>query len=316
MNRAVALLLKAGLSVVLFGWIFRSVDVGQLRSTLAGLSGATLLIAAALMASQGVVLGWRWHRIVQRLGGRLPAGQAIRWVYIGLFFNQALPTSVGGDVVRVHYLSRAGSAPGLAFASVAIERGTGVALMAVMATLCLPAVWGVMGPHSARLALALTGPGIVAALVLLAFGSGLLPGWLPSAVAMPLAAFAKGLRQFIACPLALAEISVLGLASTLAALWAAYLLGHELGIELPFAAYVTLATGAVLMSVLPISLGGWGVRESVMVALFGSVGVAPERALALSLVWGVLPLLVSLPGGVLWWAQSNRVGVGQQEYRE
>jgi uncharacterized membrane protein YbhN (UPF0104 family) len=89
-------------------------------------------------------------------------------------------------------------------------------------------------------------------------------------------------------------------------------LGLGLGIALAFPVYVALVGGATLLSVLPISLGGWGVREVGMVTLFGAVGVAPERALALSLIWGFLPLLICVPAGLLWWiggAHAHKVEV-------
>ena len=96
-------------------------------------------------------------------------------------------------------------------------------------------------------------------------------------------------------------MSGLGIAASLTGIVAAYVLGLDLGIELSFPAYVVLVGGATLFAVLPISLGGWGVREVGMVALFGAVGVSPERALTLSVLYGVLPLLISLPGGLSWW---------------
>jgi uncharacterized membrane protein YbhN (UPF0104 family) len=57
---------------------------------------------------------------------------------------------------------------------------------------------------------------------------------------------------------------------------------------------------AGLIMVIPISIAGWGVREGVMVVGFGYLGVAPEAALALSILYGLLMLVVALPGGIVW----------------
>ena len=96
-------------------------------------------------------------------------------------------------------------------------------------------------------------------------------------------------------------------------LLAAYLMGEGLGIAIGLPAYIVLVGGSVLLSVLPISLGGWGVREVSMVALFGSVGAGAEQALALSLLWGVLPLLISAPVGLLCWRSLSTVASGGEE---
>ena len=74
-----------------------------------------------------------------------------------------------------------------------------------------------------------------------------------------------------------------------------------MGIDQPLAVYVVAVGGAILLSALPISLGGWGVREATLVGLFGLVGASAESVITLSLVWALLPALVSVPSGLLWW---------------
>ena len=83
------------------------------------------------------------------------------------------------------------------------------------------------------------------------------------------------------------------------------MLGRALGIEAGFAVYIAMVGGAVLLTALPVSLGGWGLREAGMVTLFGSVGVPAEPVLAMSIVWGLLPLVVSMPAGLLWWVSRH-----------
>ena len=96
-------------------------------------------------------------------------------------------------------------------------------------------------------------------------------------------------------------------------LLAAYLMGEGLGVAIGLPAYIVLVGGSVLLSVLPISLGGWGVREVSMVTLLGGVGASAEQALALSLLWGVLPLLISVPAGLLFWRSVSTVAARGDE---
>jgi len=301
-KRAIAILGKAGLSLLLIWWVTRSIDIDRLRTTVADLQLPSVALALVLMIVQTAIIGWRWHRIVRLLGGSLPPPKAIHWVFEGLFFSQALPTSVGGDVVRMWNLHRHGSPPGVAFGSVAIERGTGVVLLGLLVTLCLPSVWDALREPVLRAALLAVGPCLLAGLVVLGVVYKPVAAWLPGRGATLAIGLGRGLRQLGASPRALLEISSLGIVASLTGILAAYVLGIDLDIGLPFTGYVVLVGGAALFSVLPISLGGWGVREVSMVALFGAVGVAPERALALSILWGLLPVLISLPAGLMWWA--------------
>lgn len=293
---------KAALSVLLIWWLTASVDLNRLRSSAAELSPETLAGATALFVLQALILGWRWHRIVVLLGGKLPPVKAVEWVFVGLFFNQALPTSVGGDITRMWNLHRLGTAHGLAFASVAIERVTGIAALGLMISLCVPTVWDHLTPQM-RIPLIVVGPALVMALGVLAFIDQLAAAWLSGRVLKQAAALASGLRIVMKSGKATLEIAMLGGLASLVVICAASVLGRDLAIDLPLSTLVVVVGGAVLFSVLPISLGGWGVREATMVTLFNTVGVATESALALALIWALLPLLVSLPAGLLWWAR-------------
>jgi hypothetical protein len=303
-------LFKATLTLILLWWVTKSLEIGQLRTTLGTVSVEAVALAGGAIVLQTAIIGWRWHRIVHLLGGVLPPGNAIYLAFVGLFFNQALPTSVGGDAVRIWRLHRLGSAPGLAFSSVAIERMTGVVVLGLMITLCLPAVWHEIGYVTLRTALLAVGPSLLACLLLLTVVDKLTLTGLPPRYAELVSALPRGLRLLGARRRTILEVTGLGIAASLTGILAAYILGRDLAIPLSLPAYVTLVGGAALFSVLPFSIGGWGLREASMVALFGAVGVSSERALVLSILWGVLPLVVSLPVGVAWWAagESRREG--------
>ena len=296
-------LLKATLTLTLLWWVTKSLQTGQLRTILCTVSAETVALAGGAIILQTTIIGWRWHRIVHLLGGVLAPGNAIYLAFVGLFFNQALPTSVGGDAVRVWALHRLGGAPGLAFSSVAIERTTGVVVLGLMTTLCLPAVWHQISSHATlRTALLAVGPCLLACLLLLTVADKLALRRLPPRFVELVSALPRGLRLLGTRPRAILEVSSLGFAASFTGVVAAYILGRDLAIPLSLPGYVVLMGGAVLFSALPLSIGGWGLREASMVTLFGAMGVPSERALVLSILCGTLPIVVSLPIGVVWWA--------------
>lgn len=295
------LVLKIAVSALLLGWLARSVDLAALRHAFARLTAGGCALAASAFVAQALVLGWRWHRIVRWMDGRLPATQAVRWVFIGLFFNQALPSSVGGDALRIWHLHRQGQGTALAVGSVAIERTTGMAMLALLVS-AATAMLGlqVQGSAAATPLLAI-GPGLV---LLLAVLAALPPAWLqrlPGAIGQAAGGVAEGLRRIALRPPMLLEVVLLGAAASLLGIAAALALAPDLGLPLQPMAAVVLVGGAVLVSVVPVSLGGWGVREVGMVALAGALGLPSEPVIALSVAWGALQLAVALPGGLLWW---------------
>ena len=73
-----------------------------------------------------------------------------------------------------------------------------------------------------------------------------------------------------------------------------------LDINVEWGGFLLMVPLVGLIMVIPISIAGWGVREGVMVVGFGYLGVAPEAALALSILYGLLMLVVALPGGIVW----------------
>jgi uncharacterized membrane protein YbhN (UPF0104 family) len=293
-------LLKAAVSLFMLWWVLRSVDGEALLHTVAGISPVYVVAALLLTLLQTLVLAWRWHRVVVLLGGRLPFRRATSLTFLGLFANQALPTSVGGDLVRAWGLHRLGTATGLSVSSVIVERGTGLVVLGLLVSTCIPSLWGRLSEGAVAPALLAIGPCLLVGIVVFA-ALGTRPlAWIPDTLRRLVNASAWALRRLAVCPTALAEVAVLGALASLIGILGAYALGAGLGIPLGFAAYVSLVGGSVLFSILPISIGGWGVREAAMLVLFGAVGVAPEEALALSLLFGFLPLAVALPAGVGW----------------
>jgi hypothetical protein len=92
-----------------------------------------------------------------------------------------------------------------------------------------------------------------------------------------------------------------------------YVLGRGLGIPLDFSICLVIVPLANLVQALPVSIGGWGVRESFFVFAFGASGVAAPDALALSVLYGLLNTVVSLPGGVFWLVHGRKTSDERSE---
>src|SRR5262249_8660901 len=119
-------------TLVLVAVLAWRIDWGQLAGAFARLHGGLWLLAVGGYLLAQLASAWRWHLLARVVGLAGPLLDYLRYYFVGMFFNLVLPTSVGGDVVRVWYLARQeGPAPPLgrglaAFVSVLADRFNGV----------------------------------------------------------------------------------------------------------------------------------------------------------------------------------------------
>ncbi|MCH8237952.1 MAG: flippase-like domain-containing protein [Proteobacteria bacterium] len=103
-----------------------------------------------------------------------------------------------------------------------------------------------------------------------------------------------------------APVMALGLLTHVNMSFCVYLLSLGLGLEIGLIDFLVLFHLVILVTTIPISIAGWGVRETAMVGLFGLIGVPAEGALVLSVLFGLIGIAVALPGGAVWLASRDR----------
>jgi uncharacterized membrane protein YbhN (UPF0104 family) len=242
----------------------------------------------------------RWQLLAGALG---LGGSLLRYTayyFIGMFFNLVLPTSVGGDVVRAWYLSRQGGSGTVtgprtaAFLSVLVDRANGLAVLIAVACAglaCyrqpLPA-WVIVTVASLGLA-TLAG---LAVLPLLPHLGNRLPKKLQAVVA--------GTMYYLHRPLLLFGVTLLSLIVQLANIVLAWFIGLGLGLEIPFAYYCVLISVVAVLTLLPISVNGMGLREAGTVVLLAPLGVGAAEAVTLSLLIFAVQATAGLCGSLVY----------------
>lgn len=293
-SKLLNLLAKGGLTVFALWLVLRKVDMTELGAAISRQDREILLLAFALLVGQLIFCALRWHIILATLAGRapMPKSSSLRIYTIGAFFNVCLPGTVGGDVVRV-FLCRPGVAMPLAIHSVIIDRLAALAGLLVLVALTMP--WLAADYHFQALPAVLGLMALVLSGLLLLFKAD---AWL--ARFKPLLYFAANVRLLFghaAATLASAVISVATQFSSCVVVW---LLAMSLGAHPTLLQCTTLVPPVMLAAMLPISVGGWGVREAGMVAMLSLAGIPQETALIISVQLGLLVALTTTPGGWLW----------------
>jgi uncharacterized protein (TIRG00374 family) len=297
---------KVLLSIGVLVYIARGLDLHELRVHLLAVDPSMFLLALALVGIQTFVLNGRWELIMRSLGVSLDWMAGWRILMISLWFNQVLPSSAGGDVVRIWLLRQRDVQWSQAVKGVMADRFTALLGLVALMVLGLPLLLSRVTDHAAILAIGgLTFAGVVGTVVLLT-----LDRWPKRIIALrPIASFVKFgsfvrylLLQFERRQLLFGSALFIHLMTTAAC----YALAVGLRAQLSVLDAFILIPPVILLTAVPVSISGWGVREGAMVACLALVGVPSEKALSISLLLGAISVIIGLAGGVIWLASPER----------
>jgi glycosyltransferase 2 family protein len=290
-------------SIAMLGYLAVRLATSGTEDLLPDWNASTLgwLSAAVGVTVLGIVLSAvRWQRVLAAIGLPARIGTLV-WTYLAsLFVGNFLISTIGGDVLRVTRLSKDnGSSPGT-FASVVLERLTGwvvLPLITIAALLINPHLWTV--DKATRVALLIAMITLVLLVVVLFLAAhpkvgGRMAsneGWRRFTGAIHL-----GLERFRHHPMAAAEVLVAGFVYQLAVVVAAFLAVRALGIHIGFTAVLAFMPVVAIVQVLPITIGGLGVREGAFALFLHDLGVGSDKAIALGLLLYGINLAASLLG--------------------
>ena len=306
MRRPLRLVLTLAITGLALTYLVWKIDVSRTWHILSHASPAWFLLAVAIMAVTVWPMAWRWQRLLaaQRISDRLP--WLVRAYFTAYTAGQILPTSIGGDAMRIYETSRrhpgnTGSAAG----TVLLERALGGA-----ATVALAAAGFVLalGRYDVGAYLWVEGVFVVATIVLavLLFSrrmrrplSWFAPLLRKLRVERPLRAVYEAIHAFREHAALLGGVFVLTLgvqALRVLAIWCA---GKGVGVGLSPRAYYVMGPLLFLVLLVPFTINGIAVRESFFVSFLGGLGVDPSRAFATGFLFFVVTIALSVPGALI-----------------
>jgi uncharacterized protein (TIRG00374 family) len=300
-------LLKAAVSVALLWVLFSRVDVARLWSVARHASALWLIAALALYLAMVLTSAWRWGLLLKAQGLDFSFATLTSSFLVATFFNNFLPSNIGGDVIRIADTAPAAGSKTLATTVVLIDRGLGLLGLILMAAIGATAGprFGASGVAPSVLWAAFAGGAIVATLALVfpeALTRLLQPLRLLHAewVDERLARLTSALLRFRETPTALSACFA-GAVAVQTILVLFYLaIAHSMGIPIGFTALAVIVPITFIVQMLPVSMNGFGVREATFGFYFTRLGLPLESALLVSFVGAALIILFSLSGGVVY----------------
>lgn len=273
------------------GWfVLTQVNWQDFVQTLLTANIAFLALAFMVLVLQPLLLAFRWKLTLKLFEKEIPYRKLLLFTFESLFFNQTLPSSVGGDVAKVIRLHGAGVDATLSTSSVILDRIFGLGTLVLIAVVTVPiALTEVQKLNELTVEVPFSIIQIFTVLAVIFFAVALFAlqsrfrQILKSFLLPFLAALRSFFRQWRETALPILVFSVVSHGFSILAIVCICLAFEFDGSVTSFAFLLPI----VLVSMaLPISIAGWGVREGTMVVLMALIGMSAETAIAISLLFG------------------------------
>jgi len=293
--------IRLAISLGIVAYILVDVDREHLWDAVTGVRLQWVAVAIAVYLIGQLLSAYKWFLLGRSVG--LPGSPVDygRFYLIGMFFNLLGISTLGGDVVRALYLGR-GHRPGLALNSVLFDRVSGLAVLMALCsvTLLTHPEYQFAGPIG---------------LLVTVGGGALIVGWWTCPYLVKLLPAGNRIRRQVETELApfwrdswlLVRVVCVSLVFHLSQVCVQWVLGKAAGVTIPFTYCLVFHPVISLVTALPVSIGGFGVREGMYLYFLGLIDVDDSVAVTMGLLWWAVTFVVGMLGGVAFFANGARL---------
>jgi uncharacterized membrane protein YbhN (UPF0104 family) len=310
-RRRLLVLLRIVVSAALLGYVLLQADLPSFLERWPGISQPLLALALLLQLAGVFISSLKWWLLLRAAGQPVEYLWAVRTYLVGQFFSNFLPTSIGGDAVRVYRLNRRVGQLGLAIASVFVERITGFLALTIIGWVALGLNIRGFGDRPELLWAMITGLLAASAGLLVALSAPWTAGLL-SRMRLPnivdwrgkLRGMADSLARFYQDRGSLALVVLLAFGYQISWIAVTVASAQALHMNVPASFIGLMVPISDIVGLIPIFFNNLGAREGIYTLLLGMLGLAAAEALALALLVFGTRLLVSLCGGAVLLLES------------
>jgi len=299
----ILVILKVIVSGGLIWFLLSSIDIGAAKDRILGADNVMILCAGFVLLLQMGVGGARWWAVMRAIETPLPWFELTKLFWIGGFFSQALPSSVGGDPIRIYMAYKDGLPLSKAINGVILERVVTIIGLTILVIAVQPWFVPKLNAETQMLTLtvlAMLGAGTIFGVIVLLYLDRLPEALSKFRIVRGMNALAADSRLLFLRLKGAVLASIFGILTHVNISLCVFFLAMSIGVDVTWLDCMVLMPLVILVTTLPISIAGWGVREGAMVTAFALVGVPGEGALVLSLMLGILGIVMMIPGGGFW----------------
>ena len=303
------MLLRLAITAAILAYLATTIDMANAARAIAAISLPHLFLVLMMVALDRAVMILRWVLLLRASGNPITTADATRLFLVSSFVGSFLPAGVGADAARAYGLARENTTGSEALASVAVDRLLGVVSLVLMAIIGVIA-WAPEGRTDWRIAAAI----IVALMACVAvFWANEWMRWIIPAhrqegfVTRRLLRLTDAVGRYRDRRGVLVHVLVWSIVVQVLRITQAYVLALGLAMTVPFAYFLLFMPLGLLMLLLPISISGFGLPQTMIVWLLQPMGVPDIQSLALSTLIVLTGLAGNLPGLYLWLRKSSRI---------
>ncbi len=300
MRNKLIIALKIAISISVLITIVTRLESQQIISLLQQTNSVYLLIAMILSLLAVPVAGLRWRLLAEMLHFNISTATATRATFAGLFVGQVLPGGIGSDVIRGWMVWNIGLPNKSVIISLIADRIASLFAIGLMIILFLP------------LSMPFLSPKIVTWLVFSTMGCSIIGCIAIIILSKPLVKLISKLNVTTKVVLYSVGLSIL---AHVIMILSSYFISLAIGINSLLWMWMLIMPIIILITVAPISINGWGIRELAMVHLWGIFGISEPEAFLLSICVGVIALTTSLPG-CWFWMQKRRTDIIEEDHKD
>jgi uncharacterized protein (TIRG00374 family) len=288
---------KLAVTGILMWLLFHKIDFEPTIFRLSHMHAGWACFAVVILFAQLILTSIRWYLVCDLLGARVRFILACRLTLVGQFFNQILPSSVGGDAVRIWQLSENGILLRRALSSVICDRITALIVLTLIVAITLPIIiltGSVEFPYVLPIAITIS-LATLAIFFIFLWGEAFHALLIKLPYLRSLGALLRDLRIVLVESYSSVKVIIISVVVQIMVACSIYFIGLALEVKLNLLHFVILPL-ILLLSSLPISFAGWGLRESIMIIGLNFGGISEHDALAISVSFGIAQIFVGLPG--------------------
>jgi glycosyltransferase 2 family protein len=311
LSRPARIVLHVLVSAAIIGYLLWQIDVRQTIDLIASSNGWDLLAAYAIFLATTVGMAWRWQVLLASKGIEEPLGWLTKLYFVGYAAGQILPTSIGGDAVRIAaHVRRRPDVKGEVAGAVLMERVVGSAGTLVLVALGL--VLAIGRYHDIGELIVLEVVFVVGlALFLVLLFSRRTNTWLQDRsstrrLARAFRSLWQALHDYREKPGVLGLVLAVTVALQFVRILAIWFCGEAVGLDLSPLVYVVMGPLLFLVMMVPFTINGLGVREAFFIAFLGRFGVDADAAFATGFLFYAVTIATSAVGGFIMLWQSLR----------
>jgi uncharacterized protein (TIRG00374 family) len=311
-HKVALIAIKVILSLALFAYVVAKVSPGDIWATIRHANANLMLAAAILFFISSLVGSWLWARLLRAQGVPIPYTKAASYYFVGLFFNNLLPSNIGGDIARISDASKHAHHVSPVFSATLMDRLLGVLAIALVAVLASFAALDRFHLYAIYTAI------VIAFLFALGLFLSIFNRTVLKAFEWPFRILgARSIERAIMRLMddlhgykdqtgVLLRAFAASLAVQISRILVHYIVGLALGVRAAAGLYFLVVPVLAALVSLPISLNGLGIREGAGVVLFQMAGLTREQAFTVPFLTYLVSVLISLLGGLIFVSRPPR----------